>query len=142
MIIKNMQKLPEAHDWKGGDACAKERNHPDKRKNLVLFQQWPAKCFLGLWSRARLRKGTNDRLEAKNPRFWLGHLRVGELHYWLLGTSLSHQAHIGLWVDEQRRPVGFEPRLLPDFPPPLIPALIELWVTDFASSPVWWEANR
>ena len=42
MIIKNMQKLPEAPDRKKGDACAMKRNRPGKRKNLVLFQQWPA----------------------------------------------------------------------------------------------------
>ena len=36
-----MLKLPEARDRKRSDTCAnkKERNHPDKRKNLVLFQQ-------------------------------------------------------------------------------------------------------
>ena len=33
-----MQKLPEAPDRKRSDACAKKRNRPDKRKNLVLFQ--------------------------------------------------------------------------------------------------------
>ena len=37
MIIKNMQKLPEASDRKRSDACAKKRNHPEKRKNLVSF---------------------------------------------------------------------------------------------------------
>ena len=34
-----MQKLPEASNRKRNDACAKKRNCPDKRKNLVLFQQ-------------------------------------------------------------------------------------------------------
>ena len=34
-----MQKLPEAPNRKRGGACTKKRNHPDKRKNLVLFQQ-------------------------------------------------------------------------------------------------------
>ena len=34
-----MQKLPEAPDRKRGDAYAKKRNRPDKRKNLILFQQ-------------------------------------------------------------------------------------------------------
>ena len=29
VIIKNMQKLPEASDGKGRDACAKKRNRPD-----------------------------------------------------------------------------------------------------------------
>ena len=42
MIIKNIQKLPEAPNKKRGDASAKKRNRPDKRKNLVLFQQWPS----------------------------------------------------------------------------------------------------
>ena len=32
-----MLKLSEAPDWKRGDACAKKRNRPDKRKNLFLF---------------------------------------------------------------------------------------------------------
>ena len=39
IIIKNMQKLPETPDRKRGNACVKKRSHPDKRKNLVLFQQ-------------------------------------------------------------------------------------------------------
>ena len=34
-----MQKLPGAPDMKRGNACAKEKNRLDKRKNLVLFQQ-------------------------------------------------------------------------------------------------------
>ena len=34
-----MQKLPEASDRNRDDACAKKRDHPDKRKNLMLFQQ-------------------------------------------------------------------------------------------------------
>ena len=38
-MIKNMQKLPEAPDRKRGAACAKKKNHPDKRKNLALFKQ-------------------------------------------------------------------------------------------------------
>ena len=38
MIIKNMQKLLEAPDRKRGNACTNKRNHPDKRKNLILFQ--------------------------------------------------------------------------------------------------------
>ena len=42
ILPKNMQKLPEALDRKRDDTCAKKRNHPDKRKNLVLFQYWPA----------------------------------------------------------------------------------------------------
>ena len=37
-----MQKLPEASDRKRGDARVKKRGHSDKRKNLILFQQWPA----------------------------------------------------------------------------------------------------
>ena len=37
-----MLKLPDAPIKKRGDACTKKRNRPDKRKNLVLFQQWPA----------------------------------------------------------------------------------------------------
>ena len=39
IIIKNMQKLPVASDRKRGDACAKKRNRPDIRKDLILFQQ-------------------------------------------------------------------------------------------------------
>ena len=39
MIIKNMQKLPEATDRKRHYACTKKRNHSNKRKNLILFQQ-------------------------------------------------------------------------------------------------------
>ena len=38
-----MQKHPEAPDTKRGDAYAKKKNRPDKRKNLVLFfssDQW------------------------------------------------------------------------------------------------------
>ena len=31
-----MLKLPEAPDRNTGNACAKKRNHPDKRKNLSL----------------------------------------------------------------------------------------------------------
>ena len=34
-----MQKLPEASDKKRGDAGAKKRDRPDKRRNLTLFQQ-------------------------------------------------------------------------------------------------------
>ena len=34
-----MQKLPEAPDRKSGDIWTEKRNRPDKRKNLVLFQQ-------------------------------------------------------------------------------------------------------
>ena len=34
-----MQKLPEAPDRKRSDVCTKKKNRPDKRKNLVLFQQ-------------------------------------------------------------------------------------------------------
>ena len=37
-----MQKLPEAPEWKMGDAYVKKRDRPDKRRNLTLFQQWPA----------------------------------------------------------------------------------------------------
>ena len=37
-----MQKLPEASDGKKDDACSKKKDHPDKRRNLILFQQWPA----------------------------------------------------------------------------------------------------
>ena len=37
-----MQKLPEASDRERGDACAKKRNRPEKRKNVVLIQQWQA----------------------------------------------------------------------------------------------------
>ena len=37
-----MQKLPEAPDRKRSNACAKKKNRPDNRKNLTLFQQWPA----------------------------------------------------------------------------------------------------
>ena len=38
-----MQKLPEAYERKRGDACAKrKRDRPDKRRKLILFQQWPA----------------------------------------------------------------------------------------------------
>ena len=39
IIIKNIQKLPEAPDRKRGDTCSKKRNRPYKRKNLILFQQ-------------------------------------------------------------------------------------------------------
>ena len=34
-----MQKLPEASDRKRGDACVKQKDHSDKRRNLILFQQ-------------------------------------------------------------------------------------------------------
>ena len=37
-----MQKLPEASDGKRGDAYVKKRDFPDKRRKLILFQQWPA----------------------------------------------------------------------------------------------------
>ena len=37
-----MQKLPEIPEKKRGYTSAKKRNSPDKRKNLILFQQWPA----------------------------------------------------------------------------------------------------
>ena len=32
-----MQKIPEASDRNRGDACAKKRDHPDKRRNLISF---------------------------------------------------------------------------------------------------------
>ena len=32
-----MQKLPGASDRNRGDACAKKRDNPDKRRNLTLF---------------------------------------------------------------------------------------------------------
>ena len=35
-----MQKLPEGSDWKKGRRMCK--GTPDKRKKLILFQQWPA----------------------------------------------------------------------------------------------------
>ena len=34
-----MQKLTEDPDRKRGDAYTKKRNHPNKRKNLILLQQ-------------------------------------------------------------------------------------------------------
>ena len=34
-----MQKLPEAPERKRGEAYAKKRNRPDKRKNVAFFQQ-------------------------------------------------------------------------------------------------------
>ena len=37
-----MQKLPEASGRNRGDACAKKKDRPDKRRNLILFQQRPA----------------------------------------------------------------------------------------------------
>ena len=37
-----MQKLPEASNRKKGDACVKKKGPPDKRRKLILFQQWPA----------------------------------------------------------------------------------------------------
>ena len=36
-----MQKLPEASDSNNGHACKKIRDRHDKRKKLILFQQWP-----------------------------------------------------------------------------------------------------
>ena len=35
-----MQKLPEASDRNRGDAYAKKRDRPDKRRKLILFQTW------------------------------------------------------------------------------------------------------
>ena len=37
-----MQKRPEASDRKKGLRMRKEKGPPDKRKMLILFQQWPA----------------------------------------------------------------------------------------------------
>ena len=53
-----MQKLLEASDRKKGDTCAKKKDRPDKRRNLILFQQWPAEYLysgrishpLGCWT--------------------------------------------------------------------------------------------
>ena len=37
-----MQKLPEAPDRKKGRRMRKEKGPIDKRRKLILFQQWPA----------------------------------------------------------------------------------------------------
>ena len=37
-----MQKFPEASDKNRGDACIKKKDHRDKKRNLILFQQRPA----------------------------------------------------------------------------------------------------
>ena len=34
-----MQKIPETSDRNRGDAYGKKRDHPDQRRNLILFQQ-------------------------------------------------------------------------------------------------------
>ena len=49
----------------------------------------------------------------------------------------SLDPHCTSWVNEQQRPAGFEPRLVPDFPPPQIPTII----INLVSGPVWWEAG-
>ena len=55
----------------------------------------------------------------------------------LLASSGSHCTK---WADEQHRQAGFESRLVPDLPLPLIPTLIGLRAFDLVSSRVWWEA--
>ena len=58
-----MQKLPETSDRKRGDACAKKRDRPDKRRNLALFQQWPAECqHFANWWRTPMRSSLDDAL--------------------------------------------------------------------------------
>ena len=58
-----MQKHPEASDRKRGDACAKKRDRPDKRRNLILFQQRPAECqHLANWWRTPMRPSFDDSL--------------------------------------------------------------------------------
>ena len=55
----------------------------------------------------------------------------------LLASSGSHWTK---WADEQHRQAGFESRLVPDLPLPVIPTLIGLRAFDLVSSRVWWEA--
>ena len=39
-----MQKLSEASERKERRRMRKEKDRPDKRVNLILFQQWPTEC--------------------------------------------------------------------------------------------------
>ena len=85
----------------------------------------------------------------KGPQLRLGHLRVGKLQHWQLClpcVALDLAVHFKLWsgphctkwFDDQHSTAGFEPRLVPDLPLPLIPAIIDLRVIDLVSGPVWW----
>ena len=58
-------------------------------------------------------------------------------------NCLPQQAHIAPsepMSSIDHRPAGFESRLVPNLPFPLIPTLIGLRAFDLVSSPVWWEA--
>ena len=102
-------------------------------------------------------------LRPKSPRLWLD-----ELHHWqlchhciALDLAVYFKLYLGIrawtqiWVHIQLgssgphctkrandlySPAGFELGLVTDFPP-LIPTIIDFWVIDLMSSPVWWEAD-
>ena len=132
----------------------------------VVETRWLIFWSRAVWHSCRMGARNQEQTRGRiGPQLRLGNLRVGELHFCPLCTALdqasslsrklayvpgptfgfvkllaSSGSHCTKWADEQHRQAGFESRLLPDLPLPVIPTLIGLRAFDLVSSRVWWEA--
>ena len=77
-----------------------------KSQELAFHSSSSPEPALDFGSERGSEKEPREDLKPYCSRFLLGYLRVGELDYWLLLTSLDHQTHIALsegmsYIDQQ-----------------------------------------